>query len=143
MAVIIPYVRFGGKAVEALGFYKSVFGGEPDITLVKDSAMAANMPAEMGGLVFHSELKSPRGVSIMASDLESQDTPLVKGNTIAMGIMCDSDEQLRDWSAKLASNGGKVTWAPTDTDWGAVYGETLDQYGITWMLNFDKTPAAA
>lgn len=137
MAHISPYIKFNGKSIEALTFYKAIFGGELDLTLVKDSPLAKTMPPEMADLLFHGALKSDAGVELMASDMQDPKEPTVAGNNISLGLTCDSSEQLQAWFAGL-SDGGSVTWPAGEAEWGAIYGQCIDKYGLTWMLNYDK-----
>jgi uncharacterized glyoxalase superfamily protein PhnB len=35
-------------------------------------------------------------------------------------------------------DGGKEVFAPTDSGWGAIIAHCTDQFGVTWMMNYDK-----
>ena len=136
MAQVVPYINFAGKTSEALEFYKSIFGGKADMTLAKDSPNAGQTPPEKMEQVFHADYKAD-GVRLLASDMMSDAAGRVVGNVYSMAVMCDSSEQLHDWYAKLVE-GGKEVWAPRDSEWGSVYGQCVDRYGLQWMLNYDK-----
>ena len=49
---------------------------------------------------------------------------------IRLVLNCDSEEQLRDFYAKLV-DGGKEVFAPTDSGWGAIIAHCTDQFGVT------------
>lgn len=140
MASLVPYVNFAGKTAEALDFYKSIFGGEADMTLAKDGPMAAQTPEERQNDVFHADYKAD-GFRLLASDMMSDAAGREVGNVFSLALMCDSKEQLQDWFDKLA-DGGKVVWPVRDSEWGSVYAQVVDKYGLQWMLNFDQAQTA-
>jgi PhnB protein len=134
MAHINPYLRFNGNCREAMNFYKSVLGGELVLQGIGDSPIADKMPAEMKDKIMHSMLTS-QDIVIMASDMSMNG--ITKGNTVSMMLHCDSEKQVRDYYPKL-SEGGKASHPLEDTFWGALFGDLTDQFGINWLLNFDK-----
>jgi PhnB protein len=136
MAQIVPYINFADKGREAVEFYKSVFGGEADITLVKDSPSAAQVPKEWGERIFHLDFKAG-DIHFLGSDIISDQAGLERGNGYSLALMCDSAKQLKDFYAKLV-DGGKEVWAPADSEWGAIFGQCVDKFAVQWMLNFDK-----
>jgi len=138
MATLSPYVSFAGKTAEALEFYKGVFGGEANVTLAKDGPMSQQTPPEKMDQVFHADYNAG-SFRMLASDMMSGDEAPAN-NVISLALMTDSAEQLQEWFDKLAE-GGKVVWPVRDSEWGSVYAQVVDKYGIQWMLNFDK-PAA-
>lgn len=135
MATISPYINFAGKTQEALEFYKSIFGGEAHVQLAKDGPNAGNTPPEKMDGVFHAEYNAGAGFQLLASDMMS-DTMHPDGD-ISLAVTCDSAEQLQEWFDKLA-DGGNVVWPVRDSEWGSLYGQVVDRYGIQWMLNYDK-----
>jgi PhnB protein len=62
---------------------------------------------------------------------------LERGNGSSLVLNCDSEEQLRDFYAKLV-DGGREVFAPTDSGWGAIIAHCTDQFGVTWLMNYDK-----
>lgn len=139
MATINPYINFAGKTAEALEFYQSIFGGKTDVQLAKDGPMAAQTPPERQNDVFHAAFIT-EGFQILASDMMSDAAGRVVGNVYSLAIMCDSAEQLHEWFDKLSA-GGKVVWPAADSEWGSIFGQVVDKFGIQWMLNFDKAQA--
>ena len=137
MAQIVPYINFADQGRAAIEFYKSIFGGEADITLVKDSPSASKMPKEWGERIFHLDFKAG-GIHFLGSDIISDQAGKVAGNVYSLAITCDDATQLKDYFSKL-SDGGKVVWEPRDSEWGSLFGQCVDKFGIQWMLNFDKS----
>jgi len=123
MANILPYINFGEKSQEAITFYKGVFGGDAEVQLE-------------GERVIHFEFQAG-DIRFMGSGLQSDQAGLELGNGYSLVLNCDSEEQLRDFYAKLV-DGGKEVFAPTDSGWGAIIAHCTDQFGITWLLNYDK-----
>lgn len=118
MANVIPYMNFVDRSEEAIAFYKSVFGG--------DAASQSE-----GERVMHFDFQSG-DIHFMGSDLGT-DEP---GQQSSLVLNCHSEEELRSFYAKLVF-GGKEVFAPTDSGWGAIVAHCTDQFGVTWMLNFD------
>jgi PhnB protein len=119
MAKVIPYINFVDKSADAVEFYKSVFGGQ------------AEMQAD-GERIVHVDFESGE-IHFMGSDLGS-DQP---GHESSLVLNCDTEEQLRTFYATLV-RGGTEVFAPTDSGWGAIVAHCVDQFGVTWMLNFDQ-----
>jgi PhnB protein len=138
MAAIEPYINFAGRTAQAMEFYQGVFGGNLSQQLAKDGPMAAQTPPEHQNDVFHADLNAGN-FHILGSDMMSTDTPPVN-NVISLAVTCDSEEQLRAHFDKLVE-GGSVVWPVRDSEWGSLYAQLVDKFGIQWMLNFDKSQA--
>jgi PhnB protein len=136
MAQLTPYINFAGKTAEALEFYEAIFGGEADVQLAKEGPNAANTPADKLDQVFHSYYHNDH-FAFMASDMMSDEAGRDVGNVLSLVLDCDSAEQLRDWFDKLA-DGGKVVWPVRDSEWGSMFAQATDKFGITWLLNYAK-----
>jgi PhnB protein len=119
VANVIPYINFVDKSAEAVTYYKSVFGGDAEVQ-------------SEGERVIHLDFQSG-DIHFMGSDLESDHS----GRESSLVLNCDTEEQLRDFYGKLVE-GGKEVFAPTDSGWGAIVAHCTDQFGVTWMLNFDQ-----
>ena len=123
MANIVPYINFAKNGQEAITFYKGVFGGDAEVQFE-------------GERVIHLDFQAG-GIHFMGSDLQSDQAGLERGNGSSLVLNCDSEEQLRDFYAKLV-DAGKEVFAPTDSGWGAIIAHCTDQFGVTWMMNYDK-----
>jgi PhnB protein len=132
---LYPFIRFNdNKGMEAMNFYKSVFGGELDTMLVKDSPMAKDMPADKQSNIMHSVLKNGK-ITFIGMDM-MRDKATV-GDNVGISLNCESEEELRDLFAKL-SEGGEIFMAPEMQFWGGVFGVLTDKYGVEWMLNYQN-----
>lgn len=128
-----PYLIFAGQAAEALDFYRSVLGGELDVTRFGEFMPDAGDDADK---VMHGQLTTASGHVLMASDV-----PAGMGEPPGNGTVCLSgdDVALREVFAALGE-GGEVTVALEKQMWGDEFGELRDRYGVRWMV--DLTPPA-
>lgn len=123
-----PYLTFDGTCAEAMAFYASVLGGEPQVMTFRDSGMDAEG-------VMHAALESPAGFHLYASDaLEGMGEPLQRGNNLQISISGDEADALRGYWAGL-SEGGQVLVPLERQMWGDDYGLLVDRYGVQWHLN--------
>jgi PhnB protein len=123
MANLVPYINFVDKSQEAVKFYKNVFGGEAEIQLE-------------GNRVIHLDFQAG-DIHFMGSDHQSDRRGLQPRNDYGLVLNCDTEEQLRDFYTKLVAS-GKEMFAPVDSGWGAIIAHCTDQFGVSWMLNYDK-----
>ncbi|QJX46969.1 VOC family protein [Hymenobacter taeanensis] len=133
---LIPYLSFNGTCREAMTFYQQCLGGELMIQAFEGTPAAEHMPEEARQGVMHAILKN-EAFTLMASDAGMQ--KITQGNTISLSINCHSAEQIQQLFSQMSA-GGTVTMALEDTFWGATFGMFTDQFGINWMLNYDKEP---
>lgn len=139
MASLVPYINFADKGREMLDFYKSVFGGEVKITLVKDGPNAAQMPPDWAERIFHADFKAP-GIRILGSDIISDQAGRVAGNVYSLALTCDSEDEIRGLFDKL-KEAGKVVWPLQEAEWGGLFGQVVDKFDIQWMLDYEKPKA--
>ncbi len=135
MNAINPYVGFNGKCREAMSFYQECFGGELELQEVAATPVKQFAEGEKNK-IFHSSLIKDGLQILMGSDMTDSDG-YSKGNNIALAISCNSEEEIYSLFDKLGK-GGKVSAPPKVEFWGAIFGTLEDQFGIKWMLNFNK-----
>lgn len=133
-----PYLAFDGNCREAMHFYQQCLGGQLDIQLFAGTPAAEHVPAEAQNGVLHARLETET-LLLFASDAGSQ--PITQGNNVALSLNCGSNEEIEIYYAKL-TEGGNVTMPLGDTFWSAKFAMFTDQFGINWMLNYDKNEAA-
>ena len=133
MAKLTPYLFFDGNCREALSFYASCLGGEPQLMTYGDT-QGEGCPVGMRDQIIHGSLTSGE-LFLMASD--SAGEPLRVGSNVQLSLQCgvgEIDELFRALSA-----GGKVTMEPHDAFWGDRFGVLVDRFGVSWMLNARKS----
>ncbi|RKR30155.1 VOC family protein [Arthrobacter oryzae] len=126
-----PYLSFRDNAREAMEFYKAVFGGELAISTFAD-LHASQDPAEEN-LVMHSQLESPSGFTLMASDTPAR-MEFKPGNTFSISLSGEDDHELRGYWEKL-SDGGTVSMPLEKAPWGDTFGMCADKFGVAWLVN--------
>ena len=124
-----PYISFKDTARDAMEFYKSVFGGELNVSTFGeygDTGPGADN-------IMHAQLETPSGYTIMASDTPDR-MPYEPGNNITVSLSGDDSDELRGYFEKL-SEGGNVGMPLEKQMWGDEFGQLTDKFGIGWLVN--------
>ena len=129
MAKLNPYLNFYGRCTEAMNFYKGIFGGDLQLMLAGDSPAKDQVSPELHNQVLHSHLKSST-IEIMGSDMAP--VKPVEGNTVYLALICDSEDELKNYFSKL-SEGGKIEQPLTKAFFGW-FGSLEDKFGKHWMF---------
>ena len=135
MHFINPYVGFNGKCLAAMNFYQQGFGGELELQKFDDPAGSPDDNAS-GEKILHASLHLKGLQIIMGTDMTEKEG-FIKGNNIALAISCESEEEITSLFQKLAHAGRPVS-PLQEYPWGGIFGSVDDQFGIRWMLNYDK-----
>jgi PhnB protein len=135
MTQINPYLTFNGNCREAMTFYKNCLGGELIMQTVEGSPIASQCPTAMKDHILHASLQKD-GLILMASEMLGPDG-FVKGNTVALSLNCNSEEEINQYFSSL-SEGAQIIHPLRTEFWGAILGVLTDKFGIRWMLNYDK-----
>ena len=140
MAILNPYLSFRDNARAALDFYQTVFGGE--ITRSTFEEFQASEDPSEGFKIMHSQLTTPSGFTIMASDTPNS-MDFTPGNSISVSLSGPADDlaELSGYYAKL-SEGGTVTMPLNTAPWGDTFGMCVDPFGVAWLVNVAGQPAA-
>lgn len=125
-----PYISFDGTAREAMETYKDALGGELSINTFGEFGEA---PPGFEDKVMHSQLETPSGFTLMASDTPPG-MPFQPGTNISVSLSGDDEGELRGYWDKLAAD-GEVAMPLEKQMWGDVFGSVTDRFGITWMVN--------
>jgi PhnB protein len=136
-SMLNPYLNFAKDSRQAMEFYKSVFGGDLNISTYAEGGMPHD-PSE-AGKVMHAQLTTKSGMTLMASDVPARmGAPGDNGNISVSG---DNDAELSGYWAKL-SDGGTVTMPLTPAPWGDKFGMVTDKFGVRWMVNIAQPKKA-
>ena len=132
MKGIQTYLNFDGNCREAMTFYKECLGGEVFFMPFSQGPMGVPKGAE--NRILHARLTQGTA-ALMASDT-MPGMAFEQGNNFSVSLGCDSLEELeRVFNA--FSHKGKVTMPLQDTFWGARFGMVTDQFGVSWMFDFE------
>jgi PhnB protein len=125
-----PYLFFRGQAKEAMGFYKSIFGGELNISTFGESPVDMPNKDEMKDMVMHAMLGGG-DLRLMASDTTKASQKMAK---VELSLSGDDEAKLKMYWDKL-SQGGQIKSELKKEAWGDMFGQLTDKYGIDWMVN--------
>ncbi|MDQ7909552.1 VOC family protein [Phytohabitans sp. ZYX-F-186] len=131
-----PYINFDGNARQALEFYKDVFGGELALSTFGQFPGADPATADK---IMHGQLETPSGYTLMASDTPP-DWQIDPGNNITVSLSGDDADELHGYWDKLA-DGGTVTVPLEKQMWGDEFGQCVDRFGISWLVNISQPQA--
>ncbi len=125
-----PYLNFSTEAREAMGFYKSVLGGELTIMSFAQGGMP-HAPAD-ADLVMHAQLETPLGFTLMASDMPREMGKPSPNGTVSLSG--DDAAELRSYWTALSAD-GEVVMPLESAPWGDAFGMLTDRFGVQWMVN--------
>jgi PhnB protein len=130
-----PYINFGGKAREAMTFYRDTLGGELSLMTIGESPVPCEDNKDAKDAIMHSSLEGGN-FSLMGTDM-GDPAEAGKQGSIAICADCSSEEEVRRLYDALSA-GGKVEHPLNEAFWGGLFGVLQDKYGIVWMLNYAK-----
>ena len=139
------HLNFTGQAREALGFYRSVFGGELVVATYADMGMPADLPGA-DGVVF-GQVVSEGGFRVMAYDVpvhgrqdmpapstRRQDGLTLTGERFFVSVRGGTAEEVAALWAGLAE-GATVLEEFAPSAWSPGFGMLTDRFGVTWVLD--------
>ena len=129
-----PYITFNGNARDAMEFYRSVFGGELNVSTFGEFGQSDSPGADK---IMHAQLETPAGYTLMASDTGPGTGEVEPSTSITISLSGD-DQDLRGYWEKLA-DGGSVTMPLEKQMWGDEFGMCVDRYGTAWMVNIGQS----
>ena len=132
MRGINTYLNFDGNCREAMTFYKDCLGAE--VLFMPFAAGPMDVPEQAKNRIMHARLS--KGAAILMASDAMPGMPFQPGNNFSVALGCESAEELERVFAAFAAK-GKVTMPLQDTFWGARFGMISDQFGISWMFDFE------
>ena len=128
---LTPHLAIGGgRAAEAIGFYKAAFGAEE----------LMRHPADDGRLM-HAHLKV-NGASLMLHDhFAEHHGGADLGQPVGVLLHLQVDDADGWWNRALRA-GGTVVLELADQFWGDRYGQLKDPFGHTWSIGAPSAPAS-
>ncbi|SOC40028.1 VOC family protein [Ureibacillus acetophenoni] len=121
MKSVSPYV-FVDNCLEVIEFYRNILDG-----------IIQNVEKSEDGKCLHAEL------AIGADIIHFSDTfgKTQQGDNVRITLEFDSDEDIRRVYQSLIVD-GKITYELNETPWGALHANLVDQFGVGWVLNYQK-----
>jgi PhnB protein len=125
---------FDGNCAEAMTFYHRCLGGELTLTKLGDSPMKDQLPREKHERIINAHLKSG-AIDISATDwMASPAFEPVQGNTFAIFVMGESDDELKAVFDRLADGADKERLQELHELPIGTYGQFYDRFGIQWIF---------
>jgi PhnB protein len=132
---LISYLHFNGNCRHAFENYNKVLGGNIVATVTYgDMPGPEPCPEANRNLIAHVRLIVGNAV-LMGSD--SPPEMYGKPAGLSVTLMADSVEEAERLYAGL-SDGGNVFMPIQETGWAERFGMFTDQFGIPWMVCFEK-----
>lgn len=126
------HLNFRGRALEALEFYQSVFGGDL-VAVTYSQAHAAQRPEEADQIMW-GEVRSEDGFHVMAYDVPASLAHDPGTDPVFVSVRGQDDEEIRGyWSALAEGATIKAPLAPAA--WSPLYGMLTDRFGVTWVMD--------
>lgn len=133
-----PYLTFKDNCEKAFKYYEKHLGGKILMThRFKDSPMADQAPPGHENDVMHMRMELAGGV-LMGSDSCGQ--PFNGNHGFSLSLTVHSVAEAERAFNALCDN-GQVIMPLAETFWAERFGMLTDQFGIPWMVNFEKAPA--
>jgi PhnB protein len=126
-----PYLSFRDNAREAMGFYRSVFGGE--LTTSTFAEFQASDEPDEQDKIMHAQLAGDNGLVLMASDTPNR-LEFTPGTNYSISLSGDDDATLRGYWTALSTD-GIVTMPLSKAPWGDTFGMCVDRFGVSWIVN--------
>jgi PhnB protein len=133
---VSTYLNFQGNTEEAFTYYAAVFGTEvgPIVRIGDISPPDAPLSDVERNMVGNVQMPILHGHMIMATDMvESMGQHRVVGNNTTINLELDDKAETERIYAALADGGSESTGL-NPMPW-ALWGCTLDKFGIRWMVN--------
>ena len=129
MSGVTPHLTIrGGRATEAIDFYRAAFGAEEQM----------RMPADDGKRLMHAHLKI-NGDSLMLADdfpeYSGRESGAPEGVTLHLQVP-DADAV---WNRAVEA-GATVKMELADQFWGDRYGQVEDPFGHRWSIGAPAVP---
>ncbi len=129
------YLIFEGNCRQAMGFYKKCLGGVLYMMPYSQAPGCENLLTKTKNWIIHARLTIKSQV-LMASDTRP-DMPVKEGNNFFISINCESIKETEKIFKALRAK-GTVEMPPQETFFATRFAMLTDQFGIKWMLNFEK-----
>lgn len=130
------YLIFNGNCRKAMEFYKKCLGGVLYMgTYGEMPGGNSDLPKKAKNWILHARL-TIKSLVLMASDTRP-DMTVNQGNNFFVSINCESIKEAEKLFEALGQK-GTVEMPLQETFWAHRFGMLIDQFGIKWMLNFEK-----
>jgi PhnB protein len=128
---------FDGTTETVFNFYRSAFGGEfASLQRFKDMPGGQPVPEDQKDKILYMSLRLGGGL-LSGMDVPPGRPRPVTGTNFTIALDLDSEEEVTRIFNGLAQNGHPF-FPPGPQFWATYFGMLTDQFGITWMLTYNK-----
>jgi PhnB protein len=132
-AAVQPYLFFGGRADEAIAFYRQALGAQLEMRMTFREAPDPPPPGMLAprwdDKVMHASLRV-HGAVLMLSDAMGPGGGF-EGFSLSLAL---PDAAAVDAAFAALADGGTVTMPPGKTFWSERFGMLTDRFGVGWMV---------
>ena len=116
-----PYI-FVENCLEIIEYYRNILSGD-----------IRNVQQNDDGKCLHAELVVGDSIIHFSDDFGKTK----QGDNVRVSLECESEEEITRIYNDLSVS-GNVTVELQDTSWGALHANLVDQFGVGWLLNYQK-----
>lgn len=128
------YLVTDNNGLEAVDFYKNVFGAEV-LTCTTFGQAIPDTPEENKNLVLNASLLFD-GIRMQLSD-NAPEYPYVQGTNMTACLQLDTVEEAQELYKKLTVDAQRIDMELQETPWSPAYAIVLDKFGMNWQINTD------
>ncbi len=130
------YLIFNGNCRLAMEFYHKILGGVLYVSTYGDMpGLPPNFPENAKNWVIHARI-TIKSLVLMASDTRP-DLLVTQGNNFFVSLNAENIPEAEKLFNALKEK-GTVEMPLQETEWAHRFGMLTDQFGIKWMINFEK-----
>jgi PhnB protein len=131
-----PYLSFDGRCEPAFKFYERALGGKIVAMMTYgETPMKDQTPVDQHDKIVHARL-TVGDKTLMGGDAPPGRYESAKGITVMLGI---DDPAEAERVFKALSERGTVQMPIAETFWAHRFGMLIDQFGIPWMVNCERS----
>ncbi len=132
--IVQPYLFFGGRAEEAIDFYRNAVGATVEMLMRNrespEPPPPGMLPAGSENKVMHASMRIGNSL-VMISDGMCDGKEEFKGFSLSLTVGEDAEAERR---FKALSEGGTVTMPLGKTFFASRFGMCTDRFGVGWMV---------
>jgi PhnB protein len=134
------HLHFKGHCGEAFKLYAETFDGRIEFSMTYGEAPGAEkVPPEMRNQIIHARLDLGNGQFVLGMDASPDQYHAPQGFNVMADVEKPADAER---IFNTLAEGGAVTMPFGETFWAHRFGMLTDRFGIPWMINCAKPPAA-
>lgn len=138
--MIIPYLVFAGKCLEAIDFYESAFGCKAKMCQQYEEYIpegVRNIPGNLKDWILHAEMDVCGTTLWLADEIQK---PVSVGSNIILTVTFPTKKEASDVFSKLSED-ADIFLPPTETYYSTFHAGLIDKYGNNWNVVAEEPPS--